>query len=225
MSCVRNSLLNMTLYVSCWVGISSFHQWPYWVGPFIFSFHLISVTSAWPPILWIQKLPNSRIMLPKCSRVSPYVVTLTPDPMYHMESFACIFWWYGIHHDPPLTWSLPVDFNSLSRKLADRIPSSTLELACPNGKFFALNDKFTSLLFDRVISRVFNISSFIHIPWTMLRVPWGPFSLLVVSLTLVNGSHHWLVIKRIPSMFDFYKFIFMLGFVLWSGHLERKTLG
>ena len=65
-----------------------------------------------------------------------------------------------------------------------------LELASPNGKFFALDDKFTSLAFDQVISRVFDFSSCVHILWIVLIVPWGPLSLLVVSLVLVNILHH-----------------------------------
>ena len=163
-----------------------------------------------------------------------YVQELVPLQL-HFLLILCIIWnhlhpfvscrWCGIHHGSPLTWSLPVDINSLSRKLGERLPSSTLELACPNGEFFALDDKFTSLAFVQVISRVFDIISFIHILWIVLLVPWDAFSLLVVSLALVNGSHHWPVIEWLYSMFDINTFIHMLGFVLWSGRLECNTLG
>jgi len=90
-----------------------------------------------------------------------YVQELVPLQL-HLLRMLCIIWnhfhpfvscrWCGIHHGPPLTWLLLVDFSLLSKKLAKRLPSSTLELACPNGKFFTLDEKFTSLAFDRVIS-------------------------------------------------------------------------
>lgn len=104
------------------------------------------------------------------------------------------------------------------REVDQEIPFDTLELACPNGKFFALDDKFTSLAFDRVISWVFDFSSSIHILWIMLIVPWGPLSLSLVSIALVNSLHqYWLVIKRLSSMSNVNTFIHMLGSLLWSG--------
>jgi len=39
----------------------------------------------------------------------------------------------------------------------------------------------------------------------------------VVSLTLVNSLHHWLVIKWLSSMFDVNTSIRMLEFALWLG--------
>ena len=48
-------------------------------------------------------------------------------------------------------------------------------------------------------------------------VPWGPLSLLVVSLASVNSFHHWLVIRRCSCMFDFSSHIHMLELVLCSG--------
>lgn len=137
----------------------------------------------------------------------------------------CLMSMMWIHHGPPLTQSLPVDFNSLSEKLVERLPSSTLELACPNGKLFTLDDRFTSLAFDRVISSVFEFSSFIQIPWIVLLVPWEPLSLLVVSLTLVNGPHNWPVIKRLSNMFNFNTSIHMLEFLLWLGHVGAQEPG
>ena len=97
-----------------------------------------------------------------------YVQALVPLQL-HLLLILCTIWnhfypfalcrWCGIHHGPPSTRSLPVDFSSLSGKFAERLPFSTLELTCPNGKFFTLDDKFSSLSFVRVTSRVFNFSS------------------------------------------------------------------
>jgi len=195
-----------------------------WLGRLSFSFHLISATSSWPLILWIQKFPNSKSCRRYVQEMSFYSYTY---PWFSVSS-KIIFHpfvscrWCGIHHGPPLIWWLPIDFSSLSRNMTERLPSSTLELACPNGKFFTLDDKFTSLAFNQVISRVFDFSSFIHIPWIVLIVPWGPLSLLVVSLALVNSSHHRLVIKKISSMFDINTSIHMLEFVLLSGRVGAQ---
>ena len=64
-----------------------------------------------------------------------------------------------------------------------------------------------------------------HISWIVLVVPWEPLTLWVVSLALVNGSHHWLVIKWFSSMFDFNTSIHMLEFVLWSGGVGAQDPG
>jgi len=122
-------------------------------------------------------------------------------------------------------WSLTINFNSLSGKLTKGLSSSTLDLACHNGKLFANDDKFTSLDFDQVISWVFDFSSYIHIIWIMMIAHWGPFSLLVVSLMLVNSLHHWLGIKRLSNILDINTSIIMLGCVSWSGHVGVKNHG
>ena len=56
--------------------------------------------------------------------------------------------------------SLPIDFSPLSRKLIQRLPSSALEPACLNGRFFAFDVRFSSLASsDRVILQVFDVIS------------------------------------------------------------------
>ena len=57
--------------------------------------------------------------------------------------------------------------------------------------------------------------------WT---VPWEPLALLVVSLALVNGFHHWPVIKRLSIMLDFNTYVRMLEFVLWSVGFQDPEL-
>ena len=195
--------------------------------PFIFAFHPISTMSPWPLISWIQKLLNFQLCHRYVQESSfcsyTYLCFSVSSKIILHPLILC--WWCGIHYGPPSTRSLSVDTSSLSRKFIERLPPSTLELACLNGKFFALDDKFTSLTFDRVILRMFNFSSGIHIQWIVLIVPWGPLSLLVVSLAIVNSSHHWLVIKRLSSMFDVNTSIHILGSILWSGHVWAQDLG
>ena len=47
----------------------------------------------------------------------------------------------------------------------------------------------------------------------MYWVPWGTFSLMVVSLVFVNDSHHWPVIKRFPPCLTPTPLFTWLGFV------------
>ena len=96
------------------------------------------------------------------------------------------------------------------------IPFGTLELACLNGKFFAPDGRLSSLVVDWVIPRVFPFSSSFKLHGLCWTIPWEPLALLVVSLALVNGFHHWPVIKRFSIMLDLSTSIHMLGFVLWS---------
>ena len=54
---------------------------------------------------------------------------------------------------------------------------------------------FSSLTIDQIIIWMFNSKTSIHTSYIVLEIPWEPFSLLMVSLMLANGSYHWLVIK------------------------------
>lgn len=94
--------------------------------------------------------------------------------------------------------------------------TSTLELGCLNGKFFASYDRFSSLAFDRMIPRVFDFS-FVITFTNCTVVPWEPFPLWVVPLVHVNGLHQWPVRRWFSSMFDCDTFIHMLKFILWLG--------
>ena len=115
-------------------------------GLFIFSFHLMSTMSLWPPIPWIQKLPKwiqlCRWYVQELSFYNYTYLWFYVSSKIILHPFVSCRW-CGIHYGLPSTWSLPINFNSLSGKLTERLPSSTLELACPNGKFFTLDDKFT----------------------------------------------------------------------------------
>ena len=218
----------MTLFASCQVGTSSFVSLTFLgFGPFIFFLpsnlcHVVMTTDPMDPKT--AKLP---VVSPICSRVVllqlhlPLILCIIQNHLRPLVSHQ----WCGIHYVSPSTWSLSINFNSLSGKLTERLPSSTLDLACPNGNFFTLDDKFTSFAFNRVISQVFDFSSSIHILWIVLIVPWWPLSLLVISLALVNSLHHWLVIKWLSSMFDVSTSIHMLESVLLSGRVGPQDPG
>lgn len=213
-------------FVSVWDILICIVELPRFV-PFIFSFHLVSATLSWPLILWIQNFPNFQLCrqyvqkFSFCSYTYLYFSVSSKIILHPLISHL----WCGIHYGSPSTWSLSIDINSLFKKLIEKLPFITLELAFLNGKFFTLDDKFTSLAFDKPISWVFDFSFCIHIPWIVLIVPWGPLSLLVVSLTLVNSLHHWLVIKWLSSMFDINTSIRMLESILWSDHVGAQDPG
>ena len=82
-------------------------------------------------------------------------------------------------------------------------PFSTLKLACLNGKFLTSGDRYTSMTFDQKILRGVRRQVLYSRHVNCTAVPWGSLSLLVIPLALVNGLHHWPVIKRCLSMFDF----------------------
>ena len=51
----------------------------------------------------------------------------------------------------------------------------------------------------------------------MYEVPWGPFSLLVGSLTFVNGLHQWPMIKWYPPCLTSTTLFIWLGFIPLGG--------
>ena len=65
----------------------------------------------------------------------------------------------------------------------------------------------------------------VQILWIVLVVPWEPLTLWVVSLALLNDSHHWTIIKWFSIMFNFNTSIHMLEFVLWSGGVGAQDPG
>ena len=100
----------------------------------------------------------------------------------------------GIHHGPPstrlfLSTSAHHPGNSLRNKF------STLRSVCLNDRFSHSQQRFTSLTFDQENRLgVQHQDTYSH-SVDCTRVPWESLTLMVISLALVNGSHHWLVIK------------------------------
>ena len=123
-SCVGSmSLLNMTLvWNSCRFGDIQFVNFPPWVWVIYFdlSSALFHVTITSDPV--ISNISKSRVVSLICTReVSvcsfrpPSDPLFGPDSLSSYSSVSCRC--CGKHYGPPLTKSLPVNFNSLSRKL------------------------------------------------------------------------------------------------------------
>ena len=206
------------------LGHPPLYHWPSWVWVIHFYLPFWSLPHHHDHRSHGSKNCQNSSCVANMFKSCPFVVTLTFDSLDHPKSFYIVSYHIDdVEFIMDLLWH--GHFLSTSTHFPGswpRLLCSTLELACPNGKFFTLNDKFTSFPFNWVISWVFDFSSCIHISWIVLIVPWGPLSLLVVSLALVNILHHWLVIKQLSSMFDVNRSIHMLRSVVWLGHVGAQ---
>ena len=100
----------------------------------------------------------------------------------------------GIHHGPPLTrlfllTSAHHPGNSLRNKF------STLRSVHLNDRFSHSQHRFTSLTFDRQNRLGVRHQDIYSHSVDCTRVPQESLTSMVISLALLNGSHHWLVIK------------------------------
>ena len=88
-----------------------------------------------------------------------------------------------------------VNIRSSSRNQSQKQKFSTLKSVCLNDRFSCSQHRFTSLTFDRQNRLgVRHQDIYSHLV-DGTRVPWESLTLMVISLALVNGSHHWPVIK------------------------------
>ena len=219
----RSWTWHLSAFVSGWGHLISFSTLPPWV--WVISFDL-SVTLCHVIMTSDFSMSNTAksIVVPSiCSR-EVGLCKYQPSSVSHTilihnkklcSSVSCR--WCGNHYGPPSIKVTSCRLQLIIQEVGLETPDGTLEPACLNGRFVAFDVRFLSLASDRMILRVFDISSFIHTPWIVPVVPWGPLSLLVVSLASVNSFHYWLVIRRCSCMFDFRSQIHMLELVLCLG--------
>jgi hypothetical protein len=93
---------------------------------------------------------------------------------------------WGIHQGPPST-SLFLSTSTHHPGIRLRNQLVPWDLHASMECLLASDGSFTSLTSYQMIPRVFDLSSFIHICWNVLRVPWESLSPLVISLALVNN--------------------------------------
>ena len=72
--------------------------------------------------------------------------------------------WCGNHYGPPSIKVTSCRLQLIIQEVGLETPYGTLEPACLNGRFVAFDERFTSLASDRVILRVFDAISLIHMP-------------------------------------------------------------
>ena len=157
---------------SCRVGdISSrFFALPPWV--WIIPFDLSSahglVTMTSDPLM--SNTAKSTVVPSICSR-EVGLCKYQPSSVSHMvlihnktlcSSVSCR--WCGNHYGPPSIKVTSCRLQLIIQEVGLETPYGTLEPACLNGRFFAFDERFTSLASDWVILRVFDINSFIRTP-------------------------------------------------------------
>ena len=144
-----------------------------WVISFDHSSSLCHVTMASDPLM--SNTAKSNVMSPICLReVGLFSFQPSSDfllVLIHKHYIRLSHDDVGNIMDHLRSRSLPVDFSSLFEKLIQRLPSGTFELACLNGRFFTFDVRFSLLSSDRVILRVFDASSLIHVPQIVPVVP------------------------------------------------------
>ena len=100
----------------------------------------------------------------------------------------------GIHHAPAST-RLFMSTSTHHPGISLRNKFITLRSVCLNDRFSHFRYRFTSLTFDwNIRLSVWHQIIYSH-SRDCTRVPWESLAFMVISLVLVNGSHHWLVIK------------------------------
>lgn len=159
--------------------------------PLIWLFHLIIMTLG--PMLSLM-LPHSGVVSRICSRNVQSIV-LSLYNIWVIVKVLKIIPLYSLFRvdDEGIIMTLLRWVTSYRLQLiiqGDNLetPFSTLELACLNCKFFASDNKFSSLAFDQLISWVFDFI-FVITFMDCIVVPWEPLSLWVIPLMPVNDLH------------------------------------
>jgi hypothetical protein len=88
--------------------------------------------------------------------------------------------------------------------------------------FLAFDNGFSLLTSDREISLSVRLQLINSHSLDCTRVPWESLTLMVISLALVNGSHHWSIIKWfLPCSTSTHVFTWLY---LYYRVVEMKTL-
>ena len=136
--------------VSCRDGISSFLLLIFlgWAVHFFLPFDLYHIIMTTDPM--DSKAAKLPVMSSIFSRVVLLQLHLPPILCIIQNHFAslCLVSMMWDTLCPSFDTFTSCQLHRIIQKLTERLPSSTLEIACPNGKFFTLDDKFTSLAFS-----------------------------------------------------------------------------
>ena len=94
-----------------------------------------------------------------------------------------------------LRWDYSHRHQLIIREIVLEKKLSTLRYVCLNDKLSHSRHRFTSLTFDRNIQQIVRYQIIYSHSRDCTRVPWESLTSLVISLALINGCHHWPIIK------------------------------
>ena len=163
----RSWTWHLSAFVSGWGHLISFFTCLRGFGWSLLTSHLLFASSSWPLIFWCQILPNPlscrqyvQEKLTSTNSNLPLILIWSCFTKTLCSSVSCR--WCGKHYGPPSIKVTSCRLQLIIQEADLETPSSTLEPACLNGRFFAFDARISSLAFDQVILRVFDASSLIH---------------------------------------------------------------
>ena len=151
----------------------------------------------------------------------PCVQSNLHHTLFHLQNMLLISCnWWGIHQGPPVTSLVPsTPTHYPETRLRNYLVPWNLHASIVG--FLTSDSGFSSLTPDREIT--LNVRPQL-IYWHSLdctSAPWDSLTLMVISLTLVNGIHQWPVIKWfLPCSTSTHIFTWLdfVGYVLYSLH-------
>ena len=127
--------------------------------------------------------------------------------------------WWGIHHGPPLmSLFLLTSTSHLGIRLRNQ--ENYLGPTFLNGHLPCFQHDFTSLALDWNISLSVQLQVLYSHSMVCIEIPWESLTSMVISLTLVNILHHWIVIKWFLPCLTSRHCNQMVRFILFRVHLE-----
>ena len=120
------------------------------------------------------------------------MATLFTSFQNYVPSFVLSMWnssW------PSFDETILADISSSSGKQSQNQKLSTLRFVCLNDRFSHSRHRFTSLTFGRQNPLGVRHQDIYSHSVDCIRLPWESLKSMVITLALVNGSHHWLIIK------------------------------
>jgi len=123
---------------------------------------------------------------------------------------------------PSYNGSLPININSLSRKLTYKLPLVHWGLHTSKESFLNLNNRSSSLNFDqKILYGVWlQLIHSHHMDCTI--VPWETLTSSMVSLASLKNLHHWSVIRWcLPCSTPAHSFTWLDSYIAWSSVWDR----
>ena len=142
-------------------------------------------------ICWLSVVSLTSIMLVIPTLVS-HITLLFSLIQNIFDRVSCR--WSGIHYVPPsmslfLSTSTPYPGITLTNQVKYFGPT------CLNGRLPRFQHEFASLTLHWKISLSIRLQVLYSHSVVCTVIPWESLTSMVISLTLVNSLHHWLVIK------------------------------